>query len=110
MKLDLTPMRSSYVAPTFGGDGKTPVDPDLQRRMRRPIIIGALIIGILVIGLGLWASLSPLAQGITAPGEVQVESNKKTIRHKDVGTVRQILVREGQRVRAGQPLMRCPQP
>lgn len=105
MKLDLTPVRSSYVAPTFGGDDRLPIDPALQQRMRRPMIVGAGIIGVLVIGLGLWASLTPLSTGITAQAEVRVESNKKTMRHKESGTVRQILVREGQHVRAGQPLL-----
>src|SRR3954470_3646960 len=105
MKLDLTPVRSSYVAPTFGGDDQLPVDPALQRRMRRPMVIGGLIIAILVVGLGLWASLSPLKMGVTAQGEVRVESNRKTIRHRDSGTIRQILVQEGQHVRAGQPMI-----
>ena len=105
MKLDLTPVRSSYVAPTFGGDDLLPVDPALQRRLRRPMVVGGLIIAILVVGLGLWASLSPLTTGITAQAEVRVESNKKTVRHKDTGTIRQILVREGQHVRAGQPMI-----
>ena len=105
MKLDLTPVRSSYIAPTFGGDDRLPIDPALQRRMRQPMIVGSIIIAVLVLGLGLWASLSPLSTGITAQGEVRVESNKKTIRHKDSGTVRQILVEEGQHVRAGQPMI-----
>ena len=104
MKLDLTPIRSSYVAPTFGDD-HLPIDPKLQRRLRRPMIIGATVIGVLVLGLGTWASLSPLSTGVSAQGEVRVESNKKTVRHKDSGTIRQILVHEGQHVRAGQPLI-----
>lgn len=105
MKLDLTPVRSSYVAPTFGGDDRLPIDPALQRRLRQPMIVGSVIIAVLVVGLGLWASLSPLSTGITAQGEVRVEANKKTIRHKDTGTIRQILVQEGQLVRAGQPMI-----
>ena len=105
MKLDLTPVRSSYVAPSFGGDDRLPIDPILQRRMRRPMIVGAIVIATLVVGLTLWASLTPLATGITAQGEVRVESNRKTMRHKEGGTVRQILVQEGQRVRTGQPLI-----
>ncbi|MFI4950085.1 MAG: HlyD family type I secretion periplasmic adaptor subunit [Caulobacterales bacterium] len=105
MKLDLTPVRSSYVAPTFGGDEYLPIDPALQRRMRRPMIMGATISGVLVIGLGLWASLTPLASGITAQGEVRVESNVKTVRSREGGTVKQILVQEGQHVRAGQPML-----
>ena len=105
MKLDLTPVRSSYVAPTFGGDEFLPIDPELHRRIRRPMVVGAAIIGILVLGLGLWASLTPLVGGITAQGEVRVESNVKTVRSRQGGTVRQILVQEGQHVRAGQPMI-----
>ena len=71
MKLDLTPVRSSYVAPVFGGDDRLPIDPALRRRMRRPMIIGALIIGLLVVGLTLWASLVPLANGASAPDTVR---------------------------------------
>ena len=102
MKLDLTPVRSSYVAPTFGGDDRLPIDPALQRRMRRPMIIGALIIAFLVVGLGLWASLSPLKTGVTSQGEVRVESNRKTIQHLEGGIVKAILVRSG--VGAGCPV------
>ncbi|HEX2818261.1 MAG TPA: HlyD family type I secretion periplasmic adaptor subunit [Phenylobacterium sp.] len=105
MKLDLTPVRSSYIVPTFGGDDRLPIDPALRRRMRRPMIAGAAIIVILVLGLGLWASLTPLSTGITAQGEVRVESNKKTLKHQSSGTIRQILVQEGQHVRAGQPMI-----
>lgn len=105
MKLDLGPVRSSYVSPTFGTDVMGPLDPALERRLRRPMIVGAAVIGLLVLGLGLWAALTPLASGISAPGEVKVESNVKTIRHREGGTVRQILVQEGQLVKAGQPLI-----
>ena len=105
MKLDLGPVRSSYVAPTFGADDRTPVDPALQARLRRPMVVGASIIGVFVLGLGLWASVSSLSTGITAQASVRVEANRKSIRTKEGGTVRQILVKEGQRVRPGQPLI-----
>ncbi len=105
MKLDLGPVRSTYVTPTFGADDTLPLDPTLQKRVRRPMWVGAAIIGVLVFGLGLWASLTPLASGITASGQVTVESNKKTLNHKETATVRQILVKEGQLVHAGQPLL-----
>lgn len=105
MKLELTPVRSTYVAPSFGENDHEVIDPALHRRMRRPMLLGGTIIGALVLGLGLWASISPLASGITAPGEVRVEANRKTMRHGSTGTVRQILVKEGQLVRAGQTLL-----
>ncbi|MBS0334287.1 MAG: HlyD family type I secretion periplasmic adaptor subunit, partial [Proteobacteria bacterium] len=69
------------------------------------MIVGGAVIAVLVVGLGLWASLSPLSTGVTAQGEVRVESNRKTIRHPETGTVRQVLVHEGQHVREGQPLV-----
>ena len=105
MKLDLGPVRSGYVTPTFGSDALEQLHPELERRMRRPMVIGAWVIGVLVVGLGLWAALTPLASGVSAPGEVRVESNLRTIRHKEGGTVRQILVKEAQLVKAGQPLL-----
>ncbi|MGZ3402079.1 MAG: HlyD family type I secretion periplasmic adaptor subunit [Phenylobacterium sp.] len=106
MKLDLTPVRSTYVAPTFGSDERLPVDPALQRRLRRPMVVGGLVILVFVLGLGAWASFSSITGGITAQAEVRVESNRKTLRaRREGGTVRQILVHEGQHVRAGQPLL-----
>ncbi|ACG76903.1 RsaA secretion system, membrane protein RsaE rsaE [Phenylobacterium zucineum HLK1] len=64
------------------------------------------MIGAFVIGLGAWASVTPLSTGITAPAEVRVESNRKTLRgSRQGGVVKQILVREGQHVRAQQPLL-----
>lgn len=106
MKLDLGPVRQGgYVTPTFGAEASEEIHPTLQARLRRPMIIGAWVIGLLVVGLGLWAALTPLASGISAPGDVAVDFNLKTLRHREGGTVNQILVREGQQVRAGQPLM-----
>jgi HlyD family type I secretion membrane fusion protein len=105
MKLDIGPVRNTYVAPTFGGDDHAVVDPALQKRLRRPMIIGAAIIATLVLGVGTWAALTPLDSGVTAQAEVKVESNRKTLRHGALGTVRQILVREGQLVRKDQPLI-----
>ena len=105
MKLDLGPSRPGYVTPVFGAQDIEPLDARLETRLRRPMLIGGTVIGTLVIGLGVWASLTPLASGVTAPGEVQVEANLKTLRHKDGGVVRQIFVQEGQLVRANQPLI-----
>ena len=94
MKLELGPVRSNYVAPTFGADDNSPMDPALQQRLRRPMVLGAGVIGAFVVGLGLWASFTPLSSGITAQAEVRVESNRKTLRAgREGGTVRQILVK-----------------
>jgi membrane fusion protein, protease secretion system len=64
-----------------------------------------LIIG----GLGgflLWAALAPLDQGVPLTGQITVSGNRKTVQHQSGGTVDAILVAEGERVQAGQVLVR----
>jgi len=105
MKLDLRPVKQNYVAPTFGPDENEVMAPELRERLKRPMMVGAGVIGAFVVGLGLWASVTKLSTGITAQAEVRADSMRKTLRHKDVGVVKQILAREGQYVRANQPLL-----
>jgi HlyD family type I secretion membrane fusion protein len=105
MKMDLGPVRSTYVAPTFGGDDNAPLAPQLQRRLRRPMLVGAVLIAVFVVGLGAWATFTTFPMGVTAPGEIRIESNRKTLRARDAGTVKQILVKEGELVHAQQPLL-----
>ena len=111
MKLDLKsltrpPARRDYVLPAFGPDTPgTPMEPELQERLRRPMIVGAGVIAVFVFGLGLWASLDRLASGITAPAEVRVDTQRKTLRAKETGVVKQILAAEGDLVKPGQPVL-----
>lgn len=105
MKLELGPVRRDYVVPTFGGDDHAPMAPELQQRLRRPMLIGAAVIAVCVVGLGIWASVDKLATGVSAQAEVRADAQRKTLRHRENGTVKQILVSEGQRVRAGQPML-----
>jgi HlyD family type I secretion membrane fusion protein len=55
--------------------------------------------------LALWAFAAPLSGAIIAAGKLKVELNRKTVQHQEGGLVRQILVRDGEFVRAGQPLI-----
>jgi HlyD family secretion protein len=110
MKLDLNPMKidlkplKPYVTPSFR-QGDQALDPDIERRMKRPMIVGSAIVGVFVIGIMIWAALSPLTGAVMAPGVVRVEANRKTVRHLEGGTVREIPVHEGQHVAAGQTLL-----
>src|SRR5688500_8490410 len=81
------------------------MEPELRERLRRPMVIGAGVIAVFVFGLGLWASLDRLASGISAPAEVRVDSQRKTLRAKETGVVKQILAGEGQLVKPGQPVL-----
>jgi HlyD family type I secretion membrane fusion protein len=52
-----------------------------------------------------WAGHAPLTGAVVAPGTLKVELNRKTVQHQEGGIVREILVRDGQKVRAGDPLL-----
>lgn len=59
-----------------------------------------------VAGFLLWAALAPLDKGVPMSGNVARESNRKAIQHLTGGTIDEILVREGETVKAGQVLVR----
>jgi HlyD family type I secretion membrane fusion protein len=95
-----------YVAPSFNDNEELPANVELTRRVRHPIRLGAWVIGVAVLGLGLWASMTPISSGVQAPGQIRVEANRKVLRLREGGTVRAILVKEGQHVKPQQVLLR----
>ena len=60
----------------------------------------------LIFGLfGLWSAIAPLDGAAFAPGTVTVKSYNKVVQHLEGGIVADILVRDGDVVEAGQPLL-----
>jgi protease secretion system membrane fusion protein len=59
-----------------------------------------------VIGFLLWASLAPLDKGVPLSGYVAKEGNRKTVQYPTAGIVQDILVHDGDVVKAGQVLVR----
>ncbi len=104
MNMDFKPPKP-YVRPSFEDGDASALDPGLRERMRRPIVVGSWIVGIFVVGAILFAAVAPIDAAVLAPGTVRVEANRKEVRHRDGGVVRRIMVREGQAVRLGQPLI-----
>jgi protease secretion system membrane fusion protein len=67
---------------------------------------GWLIVLLGVGGFLLWGLLAPLDKGVPLMGTVAKESNRKAIQHQTGGTVKEILVKDGDVVKAGQVLVR----
>jgi protease secretion system membrane fusion protein len=67
---------------------------------------GWLIVLLGVGGFLLWALIAPLDKGVPLPGTVAKESNHKAVQHQTGGTIQQILVKDGDVVKAGQVLVR----
>jgi HlyD family type I secretion membrane fusion protein len=72
------------------------------RGLTRRALVSVATIGTVV---GIWCFTAPLSGAVIAPAQLKVELNRKTVQHQEGGIVREILVRDGQRVRAGDPLV-----
>ena len=86
-------------------DTKSEFTIDGLSSMDEPKKIG-LSIFFLIFGLfGLWSAIAPLDGAAFAPGTVTVKSYNKVVQHLEGGIVADILVRDGDVVEAGQPLL-----
>src|SRR3954453_14592643 len=75
-------------------------------RTRAPLIFGLAIFLVFVVGFAVWAGWAPLAEASVAPGVIKVEGSRRTIQHLEGGIVREILARDGAKVKAGDVIMR----
>jgi len=63
---------------------------------------------VLALGLapiGAWLALAPLSSAVVAQAFVKVDLDRRPVQHAEGGTVREVLVRDGQRVKEGEPLL-----
>ncbi len=74
--------------------------------IRVPLLMGFAALVLLVGGLGAWAVEARIAGAVVAGGMVQVESNRQVVQHPEGGVVGAILARDGDRVEAGEIVMR----
>ncbi|MCX8279305.1 HlyD family type I secretion periplasmic adaptor subunit [Phyllobacterium sp. 0TCS1.6C] len=79
---------------------------DEKSPLRRLVIAGITTIGIAFGGFFSWAYSAELGSAAIAIGTVIVDSKRKTISHFEGGILDSLLVREGDVVTAGQPLLR----
>jgi HlyD family type I secretion membrane fusion protein len=80
-------------------------DPQASEELRRQRRFALLPLAVACALLATWAISAPLSGAVIAAGKLKAELNRKTVQHQEGGIVRSILVRDGQSVRAGQPLI-----
>ncbi|MEM7777864.1 MAG: HlyD family type I secretion periplasmic adaptor subunit [Pseudomonadota bacterium] len=78
------------------------IDHGLAWRLRA----GALISAVLIVGVGGWAAMANLAGAVIASGQIMVDTNIKKVQHPTGGVVGEIMVRNGDRVAAGDVVVR----
>ena len=93
--LNVTPSAPSPVLPT----------PIVLEEGRKAIRVGLLVVIVAFGGGGLLLGRAPLAGAVVASGVVKVADNHKSVQHLEGGIVKEIRVRNGDRVAAGQTLI-----
>jgi len=74
-------------------------------------VSGLMVGGFMVLAVGFggmtaWATLAPLHSAVMASGALAPETGRKTVKHTETAQIDQVLVKEGDKVKAGQVLMR----
>lgn len=75
---------------------------DFKLLINRTLLVILVFLG----GFLVWAATAPLTTGAVAPGIVAVASYRKTVQHQYGGTVKEILVKEGDFAKRDQVLIR----
>lgn len=83
----------------------TTPSPERAASLKGPLLAGVLVILLFFGGFGAWAALVPLAGAAVAPAVVAPEGSRRTVQHLEGGIVREIRVRDGSTVEAGEVLV-----
>jgi protease secretion system membrane fusion protein len=75
-------------------------------RSSRGARMGLWVLGIGLGGFLLWAGFAPLDEGVPSPGLVAIDTKRKAVQHLSGGIVKEVLVKEGDRVQEGQVLVK----
>ncbi len=91
----------------MGSLARSVEQPHRRSVSTKPYIAGALAVVVLLFGgVTLWALTTDIAGAVLAPATVVVDSSVKKIQHPTGGVVGEIAVRNGDRVQAGDLLVR----
>lgn len=91
---------------TFVIDEDTELFANPEVALKRSVRISLIAVGALLLCLFLLAAIIQTRGAVIGQGEVTVESRVKQIAHPTGGVIAQMFVKEGDRVRKGQQLMR----
>ncbi len=77
-----------------------------HQSISRHLVLGGAAVVALVVGVGGWAATTELSGAVIAPGQLVVDSNVKKVQHPTGGVVGELRVKDGDRVQAGDVVVR----
>ena len=80
--------------------------PGSRGSIRFHLIVGLVVVTLLTCGIGGWASTARISGALIAPGSIVVDSNVKKVQHPTGGVVGEVRARDGDRVKAGDVVVR----
>lgn len=78
---------------------------EVPRSVGKFVTFGLLLLVFAFGGFGLWAFRAPLAAAVISQGSFVATGRNKIVQHLEGGIIKDILVSEGDQVKAGQPIM-----
>jgi HlyD family type I secretion membrane fusion protein len=103
--LDATTNRAVRQGAISQGRRISPGDEVPSDSIKRVALAGWLIVAIFFGGIGSWAVTAPLNGAVVGNAVVKVEGNRKSVQHLDGGIVKELRIKEGDRVNAGDVLI-----
>src|SRR5216684_2267969 len=95
-------MRLGAISP---GRKASSADEAPSDSIRRVALAGWLIIALFFGGIGSWAATAPLNGAVVGNAVVKVDGNRKSVQHLDGGIVKELRIKEGDKVNAGDVLV-----
>ena len=77
----------------------------LKATLKWPLRMGFALVLLFLLVFVFWGSFFNLAGGAVAPGVVSPDGSRKTVQHLEGGIIKKLLVRGGDVVKAGRPLV-----
>src|SRR5207248_4950006 len=93
-------------SPGISDSAKMPMtDGAPSDSIKHVALAGWIIIALFFGGIGSWAATAPLNGAIVGNAIIKVEGNRKSVQHLDGGIVKELRVKEGDKVNTGDVLI-----
>src|SRR5882757_3781631 len=93
------------IRPGFNPTNVKPADGAPSDSIRQVSVAGWLIIAIFFGGIGTWAYTAPLNGAVVGNAVVKIDGNRKSVQHLDGGIVKEMRIKEGDKVNLGDVLI-----
>src|SRR5438876_1006736 len=93
------------IRPAFNPANVKPADGAPSDSIRRVAFAGWLIVAVFFGGIGTWSVMAPLNGAVVGNAVIKIEGNRKSVQHLDGGIVKEMRIKEGDKVNFGDVLI-----